>query len=382
MKIVLSMIVKNEAKVIERCLNSVLPFIDAFAIVDTGSIDGTQLRIKNILQGKGLYVPGRVENREWVDFATNRQQALELARAVGSEWPKPKEEIYALFIDADEVFEYSSKDEVFALHGYPGYMLKYIFGSTSYKRIGLARLDLDWQWKGVLHEAINPPYAVATPLLEGCTVKVYSDGARSNQDVKEKFLSDACVLRQALDVEPDNARYYFYLAQSLRDAGQLEQAVCVYKDRIKMGGWDEEIYYSYLQNAVINERIHTLDKDFDFVLSSYLAAYNYRPTRAESLCELARYCRLNYRFNLAYLFASKAAQTQTPNDLLFVDESVYAWRALDELAVAAYYVGNYLESGRLCRQLLNNELLPKDQKARIRRNKQFANSKLGEKSEH
>jgi glycosyltransferase involved in cell wall biosynthesis len=38
----LNMIVKNEAPVIRRCLDSVRPIIDYWVIVDTGSTDGTQ----------------------------------------------------------------------------------------------------------------------------------------------------------------------------------------------------------------------------------------------------------------------------------------------------------------------------------------------------
>ena len=41
--ICLNMIVKNEAPVIGRCLASVLPFVDRWVIVDTGSTDGTQV---------------------------------------------------------------------------------------------------------------------------------------------------------------------------------------------------------------------------------------------------------------------------------------------------------------------------------------------------
>ncbi|MGW8788902.1 glycosyltransferase, partial [Heyndrickxia sporothermodurans] len=40
--ICLSMIVKNEASVIRRCLDSVRPLIDTWVIIDTGSTDGTQ----------------------------------------------------------------------------------------------------------------------------------------------------------------------------------------------------------------------------------------------------------------------------------------------------------------------------------------------------
>ena len=40
--ICLCMIVKNEATVIRRCLDSVRPIIDHWIVVDTGSTDGTQ----------------------------------------------------------------------------------------------------------------------------------------------------------------------------------------------------------------------------------------------------------------------------------------------------------------------------------------------------
>ena len=37
----LAMIVRNEAHVINRCLDSVRPYVTHWAIVDTGSTDGT-----------------------------------------------------------------------------------------------------------------------------------------------------------------------------------------------------------------------------------------------------------------------------------------------------------------------------------------------------
>ena len=84
------MIVKNEAHVIERCLRSVRPLIHAWAIADTGSSDGTQDIIRRCMAG----MPGELIERPWVDFASNRNEALELAKKYGD---------YALIIDADEV---------------------------------------------------------------------------------------------------------------------------------------------------------------------------------------------------------------------------------------------------------------------------------------
>ena len=45
-KICLNMIVKNESRVIERLLRSVLPLIDTYCICDTGSTDNTVEIIK------------------------------------------------------------------------------------------------------------------------------------------------------------------------------------------------------------------------------------------------------------------------------------------------------------------------------------------------
>ena len=43
------MIVKNESKIIERCLNSVKNIIDCYSIVDTGSTDNTKELIQKII---------------------------------------------------------------------------------------------------------------------------------------------------------------------------------------------------------------------------------------------------------------------------------------------------------------------------------------------
>ena len=91
-KICLSMIVKDEAPVIARCLASVRSLIDYWVIVDTGSSDGTQAAVRAAMEG----VPGELHERPWVDFAHNRTEALELAKRHGD---------YTLIIDADDVLE-------------------------------------------------------------------------------------------------------------------------------------------------------------------------------------------------------------------------------------------------------------------------------------
>src|ERR1700761_235877 len=74
----LCMIVKNEAHVILRCLESVRPLVDYVLIEDTGSTDGTQNIIRQYLDRERL--PGEVFDEPWRDFADNRTLALQRLR--------------------------------------------------------------------------------------------------------------------------------------------------------------------------------------------------------------------------------------------------------------------------------------------------------------
>lgn len=350
----LSMIVKNETAVIERCLDSVRPCIGAWAIVDTGSTDGTQQRVRDRLRD----LPGELIERPWVDFATNRNQALELARRHGD---------YALIIDADEILECDVDAQFPARLDAPGYYLgqRLDGAELEYQSAKLLRHDAGWRWCGVLHEfpAADPPPALAR--LDGLRVRSFPDGARSRRPQRDKYLDDARVLEAALAREPDNARYAFYLAQSLRDAGENSAAIAAYRHRVAMGGWAEEVWYSRFQIAALHERVNAPPGD---VVDAYLAAYDARPTRAEPLCELARYLRLRGRYASAWLHARAASEIASPDDLLFVDASVYRWRARDERAVAAFYVDRRDECAELCRALLADPRLPDEQRARIEAN--------------
>ena len=76
----------------------------------------------------------------------------------------------------------------------------------------------------------------------------YKDHASGSNRV-DKFERDIRLLDEALEKEPDNRRYWFYLAQSYRDAGQTAKAAEIYAKRAEMGGWDEEAWYARLQEA-------------------------------------------------------------------------------------------------------------------------------------
>ena len=353
MRICLSMIVKNEAAVIERCLASVKPWIHAWAIADTGSTDGTQERVRHAMAG----LPGELIERPWVDFSTNRNEALRLAARHGD---------YALLIDADDTLVSSGFGELTA----DCYDMVVHFRSMTFRQPHLLRLGKGFFYTGVTHEYIDCAEPYTQDTLKNTVYRLGDDGARRTSG--RKYVEDARMLENALEAEPGNTRHRFYLAQSYRDGGLVEKAIAAYAQRASMGGWDEEIYYSQLQVALLKERG---EADAADVVEAYLEAYNTRPTRAEAPCELARYCRLRQRWFLARDFARIAAAIAQPDDRLFMDQTVYDWRARDELSIALYWCNEREESARLCRELLADPRLPAAQRERVATNLDFASGK-------
>jgi hypothetical protein len=351
-RIGLNMIVKNEAHVIERCLASVKPWIDRWVIVDTGSSDGTQDMVRAFLRD----VPGTLHERPWRDFSHNRNEALELARPTAD---------YLLFIDADETLVMPAGFRWPALDG-DGYRFDCEYAQLRYHRNALIATRLPWRWCGVLHEYLDCSEPHGWRALPGPKILVNHDGARARDP--QTYLRDIEVLERALVADPGNCRYVFYLAQSLRDAGQLARSRERYLQRAAMGGWEEERWCAQFRAAQLHELTGAPPEQ---VREAYLAAYQARPTRAEPLYELARYHRERGTFALAHLFAQQAAALPEPGDTLFVDATVYAWRALDELVVASYYTGSLAQGRAALQTLLAQARFAETERPRIMANRQF-----------
>jgi glycosyltransferase involved in cell wall biosynthesis len=336
------MIVKDEAHVICRCLESVKPLIDSWLIVDTGSTDGTQDIIREFLKD----IPGELHERPWVNFAHNRNEALELARDKAD---------YLLFMDADDILTYAPnyvRPETFDKEGY---YLKIYYSGTTYDRVQLINTQVNWRWEGVVHEVIYYPDVRNCGYLDGVVMKIIGGGGRS-QD-QNKFLKDIAMLEDDLEKNPNNARSVFYLAQSYRDGNFFEKAIELYETRVEMGGWDEEVFWSLYQIAALQER---LGKDRETVLAAYSRAFNYRPSRAEPMYRIASYQRRQGYPYHAYLIANLGMKIPLPRDLIFVESWIYDFGLGLEYALCCHQLKRYEECFNTCLALLSNPRIPDD----------------------
>lgn len=358
--ICLNMIVKNEAKNMPRCLQSVKDVVDYYVIDDTGSSDNTAELIKEIMDGYGI--KGEIFHTPWQNFGYNREQALRHVDGKAD---------YCLILDADSALHYEDK-AIFDNLTADAYMIEWRAGSMVYRLPTLFNIKrCEWHWRGAVHNYLAGNGKSEN--LDGVRVEYIPGGGAKSHGLssKDKFLRDAKLLEEELKEKPNDPRTTFYLAQSYRDAKNFQLAYKYYNKRIALGGWVEEVYEAMYQAAKCKNEAEAV-----FALDDFLAAYNYRPSRAEPLHEIARHYRQTKMYSLAYSFAKTGVTIPCPSDILFVQRDVYEWRLLDELAIAAYWTGRYKESEELCDKLLSDSKLPEREIERVKQNRDYARREL------
>ena len=330
--IALCMIVRNEAAILPRCLRSVRHLIDAWVICDTGSSDETC----DVIARELAAVPGELHESTWVDFGHNRSELLELARGSAD---------YLLLLDADMTVRVNGPFPELAADAY----LLRETGSLDFGVIRLVRGDRTWWYVGSTHEYIASDGQYGQAELPELAIEHHADGWARD----DKLMRDVGLLKGDLARDPGNPRAIFYLAQTYRDLGKVDLAIGGYRQRVELGGWDEEVFYANLQEGVLRAE-HGRERATEVLLE----AWERRPSRAEPLYELARLHRHVSQPAVAHVFAARGLEIPYPADVLFVHRAVYEWGLRHELAAAAASLGALREARAAARLLVDQPGIP------------------------
>ena len=317
-RLCLNMIVKNESKIIERLLQSVLSIVDTYCICDTGSTDNTRNVIRKFMKKAGK--PGEVFSEPFKNFGHNRSVSLNRAARWGE---------YALLLDADMKLVIKpefNKDDLTE----NGYCIIQKGGGLEYFNLRLVKTGINVKCVCPTHEYYDFPNGGGSTKLHTMYIEDIGDGGCKS----DKFERDIRLLKAGLEEEPRNERYHFYLANSCRDLGRHEEAIEWYKKRVELGGWIEEVFYSCYEMGNMYRNIG----DMPNAVFWWLEAYNRHPKRSESLYEIVKYYRDNGKNNTGQIFCDKARAIPFPkDDLLFIRSDVYSHLLDYEHSILAYY---------------------------------------------
>jgi len=319
------MIVKNESAVIERCLASVRDIIDHWVICDTGSTDDTRERIQRALEG----IPGELHSCAWVDFGTNRTQAITLAKNKAD---------YILVLDADMTASYGpGVKKALSLDSY----LVRFTGDLDYRQRLILSGRRNYKYVGAVHEYVQTESDERSEHLDTLTVTHHGDCDVSSGK-PQRYLD---MLMASYKKNPNDSRTAFYLAQTLRDLGRIDEALEYYEKRVEIGGWEEETFYALYQMAVLVDQ----HNDWGTGFQAYVRAWEFRPTRLEPVYHIVHRLRRRKEFRTAIVFAhATLGQPYPSSDVLFVHRWMYTFGLPLEYAYCGVEVGFYEEAIAAC----------------------------------
>ena len=332
MKVIFTSIVKNESKILQRCLDRIKDIVDAYCISDTGSTDNTVEVINTFLKNR----TGIVVQQEWKNFGHNRTLNLQTTRDYVQNTLKwDLKDTYALTLDADMVLDVTGLNKSELVD--EGYYIYQLTGGVEYPNIRIMRLDVDWVSRGVTHEVWFGGKASILP-KKTCYINDVNDGGSKH----DKYTRDAALLSQAVIDEPNNDRYVFYLAQTYRDLGDHDNAIEWYKKRTQMTGWHEEIWYSMFMIG----RIYLLNKNDESEGEEWLLkAHRLNPKRAEPTYYLTKYFREKNKPQKAIIYCNLGCNLPIPDLMLFIEKPIYDFLFHLELTILMYYTNSDLEAG-------------------------------------
>ena len=323
-KVSLCMIVRNEEKVLERCLKSVADIVDEIIIIDTGSVDKTKEVAKNFTD--------RIYDYAWCDdFSAARNFAF--SKGNGE---------YLMWMDADDVFPASEKRKFFDmkenLEKQPCDMVMMIYdaafdaegkSSLSYYRERLIRNCPQARWEGRVHETIVPFGEVKYEDIHFEHRKEKKEYSDRNLKIYEKMISEG----QKMD-----AREQFYYGRELFYHANHEKAAEVFKVFLKEPT-------AWLENKLeavrfLSYSLYTLgyiEEAFDTLLQGLKLA----PPTGEICCDIGKffYDRMEWE-NAAFWYENALHAEKRTEKGAFVLEECYGYLPCIQLCVCYDRLGD------------------------------------------
>lgn len=224
MKLSIALIVKDEAKILEKCLESIKE-ADEIVVVDTGSTDDTIEIAKKYTD--------KIYNFKWCDdFSKARNFAKD--KCTG-DWILSIDADHQLLTPISEVKKVIEKTDKRVLN------IKSKSGNNWHYRAVLFKNDKDIKWVGKVHENLNVLGEENTDIERNCD---YSDNHKTNPERNLNIL-------KTMERTP---RTLFYLAKEYLDLKRYEEAIKSFNDYIKVSTWLDEKAEAYYYKAVCQWR--------------------------------------------------------------------------------------------------------------------------------
>jgi glycosyltransferase involved in cell wall biosynthesis len=321
----LCLIVKNEEKVLKRCLESVYDIVDEVIIADTGSTDETVKIAKEFTN--------KIYNFQWInDFAAARNFSFSKATCD-----------YIFWLDADDILKEEDRINLKLLKetldpSYDAVSMRYHYSFSEngeptliFRRNRIVKREKNFKWFGFIHEYI----AVEGKILES-DINVSHTRSHGNSDRNLNIFK--LKIREGYAL---TSRDTYYYGKELYYHERFDEAIPVLSKAIKMDGWYEE----KIQALITLADIYLSKKLFNKCRNYCYESFELDSPRAEVLYRIALSFQEEEKYLQAITWYELIPELSLPrDDSVFIYNEYWTWLPHLQLCVCYYNIGNAKKS--------------------------------------
>lgn len=368
-KICLSMIVKDEALVIKRCINALKDYIHYWVIQDNGSTDGTQKIIIDYM--KELNIPGELYETGWTDFSTNRNDCIERSRKHGE---------YILIMDADDILEVNDKSNPFVnMIEADEYLFNtHLAGKATHSRFVplLFKASMPFKFIAVLHEMLDIEMNDYTTAIMPDSIKVARSFSRNIKagGMDTSMKNDLEVLTKALQSEKTSrliAHYKKCSGDCFLHLKDPDMAIKNYLEAFNEYSKNErsfEASYDCLLYAGRVKSEQMKDESDEETIELFQKAMNIIPHRLEAYFYCMSYLCQKKDYLRAYTLGKSIMNIEFETSVYGTADFIYSYgfmELLGKCAIELCYIREAKKIFNYIKSLEDFEAFPDDDKKRL-----------------
>ncbi len=320
----LCMIVKNEEKRLERCLESIKDVVDQIVIVDTGSDDGTKKIADRYTQA--------VYDFKWIDdFAAARNYSFSKAECD-----------YILWLDADDILLPQDAEKLNKLKARLDpkvdgitFLYHYAFDeeknpSLVFRRIRLVKREKNYIWRGFIHEYVEVDGKVIDEDIIVTHTRDHGDSDRNlNIYIKKK--------KEGVSFTPRDQYYY---AKELYYHRKLGEAISELKKSTTMNLWVED----KLDALYCIADCYQWQEEYKKAREALYECFELKSPRAEGLYRLAKTFQEEKKYENAIYWYESIFTLKKPDTAGFLFDEYWTWKPHLELCCCYYQMNDVVKA--------------------------------------
>jgi len=335
----LMFMVKDAGDDFKSILESNLPFIDQYTILDTGSSDNTVNIIKETLKNK----EGVLYQEPFINFRDSRNRLIELS---GHKC------VFNIMLDDTYILKGNLREFLTMMRSSNANAFNLVIKGIGilYGSCRIARSSKNYKYKYRIHEILDTKKENSYRINDEISYIQDINSSYMEERTKKRKENDLALLFEELEENRSDSRTYYYIAETYLCLQDWKNAFSYYEKRSKMDGYEEEKQDALYKMGVVGEIY--LKLEWKKCQEYYFNCHLFDPNRCESMFMIgSHYMEINP--DLAYNFLRYAFHIGIPGPKygMNIKPAIYYYHLPEKLISLCYIKKNYSFGLECCNRI-------------------------------